>query len=140
MKTLVQITFLILGSIVLFTSCSKDNSSSCKSDITCYTDAPDSLWVKLDLSNKSYDNPIYARFYVGNMDDGDLYDEFQTTNDEEYYLVPVDQRYTATAQYVSEGDTILVVDSDKLDRSSCQDGNATCYDWDYEITLDLKLK
>lgn len=141
MKAIFSITLLVLGSIVLFVSCKKSNASTCDDNKTCYTDAPDSLWVKLDLANESYDNPIRVKFYIGNMDDGELYDEFQTTDDEAYYLVPVDERYTATAQFlVNENDTVIVIDSEKLNQSSCKDGNATCYDWDHEITLDLKIK
>lgn len=140
MKTVFQITFIVLTSIALLTSCNKGNSSSCKSDVICHTAAPDSLWVKLDLSNESYSDPISVKFYFGNMDDGELYDEFITTNEQEYYLVPVDKRYTATARYLIENDTIVVIDNERLSRSSCKDGETTCYDWDHEITLNLKIK
>lgn len=141
MKTAFQITFIVLSSIALFVSCSKGNSSTCSGNKPCYTDSPDSLFVKLDLANDKYDHPVLVKFYIGNMDDGVLYDEFQTTNDEEYYLVPVDEHYTATAQFiVDDNDTVIVIDSEKLSTTSCKDGDVTCYDWDHEITLDLKLK
>ena len=140
MKILSQITFLIIGTFAILTSCNKDSSGSCSSGIICYTDAPDSLWVKLNLINPDYDDSIFVKLYVGNMDDGEVYDSFKTINEEEYYLVPVNQDYTATAQFLVENnDTIIVIDSDRLNRRSCLDGDATCYDWDHEITLDLTL-
>ncbi len=140
MKILSQITFLIIGALVVLTSCDKDNSATCSNDIICYTDAPDSLWVKLNLANPDYEDSILVQLYIGNMDDGELYDSFKTINDEEYYLVPVNQDYTATARFLNQNnDTIIVIDSDRLNRKSCLDGDVSCYDWDHEITLDLIL-
>lgn len=139
MKSIFQIIFLGIFSAALLSACNKESTGSCDSDITCYTAAPDSLWIKLDLDNDDYNNPIHVKFYIGNMDDGELYDEFQTTNEEEFYLVPVNERYTGTAKYVENNDTTLVIDSDKLKRSSCEDNDTKCYDYEYTVTLDLKL-
>lgn len=140
MKTLFKITFIFFGLIALLISCNKDSSSTCSTGIICYTEAPDSLWVRLDLTNEDYNKPVHIRFYFGNMDNGDLYDEFDTSEDEIFYLVPVNERYTAAASFIVEGDTVVVIESDKLNRKSCKDGDATCYDWDHEMTLKMKLK
>jgi hypothetical protein len=53
--------------------------------------------------------------------------------------MPVNERYTATAKYLVEGDTVMVIDSERLSNDSYQNCEETCYDYDDEIILNLKL-
>lgn len=140
MKNSIKVTFLAVGIILFSTSCSKTKDDICDTNIICYTEAPDDLYVKLELSTNPSSTPIEISFYIGNMDNGELYDKFHTVNSVEYYLMPVNERYTATAKYLVEGDTIMVIDSDRLSRESYKNCEETCYDWEDEIILNLKLK
>lgn len=143
MKSFLKYSFFICSIGLFLFSCNKDkdSTSSCDTNAICYTIAPDSLWVKLNLSPPSVlGETTKVKFYFGNMDDGKLYDQFQTTESEVYYLVPVKKNYTATAEYVVDKDTILVINSNYLNRKSCENGNLTCYDWDHQVEIDLKLK
>ncbi|HZH87472.1 MAG TPA: hypothetical protein VFD77_09145 [Brumimicrobium sp.] len=140
MKNSIKITLLAVGIILFSTSCSKTKDDICDINIICYTEAPDDLYVKLELSTNPSSTPIEVRFYIGNMDNGELYDKFHTTNNVEYYLMPINERYTATAKYLVEGDTVMVIDSDRLSRESYKNCEETCYDWEDEIILNLKLK
>jgi len=139
MKNLIKVAFFIIGIALINTSCSKSKNDICDTNKICYTQAPDELYVKLELSTNPSSDPIEVKFYIGNMDNGELYDHFYTLNSTEYYLMPVNERYTATAKYFVEGDTILVINSDRLTNNSYKNCDETCYDWDDEIVLNLKL-
>jgi hypothetical protein len=139
MKNSIKITFIAFGVMLLSASCTKSNDDICDPNKVCYTEAPNDLYVKLELSTNPSSQPIAVKFYVGNMDDGELFDNFFTTNNVEYYLMPVNERYTATAKYLVEGDTVMVIDSERLSNDSYQNCEETCYDYDDEIILNLKL-
>lgn len=139
MKKLIKYTLLSIGFMSLVTSCNKGKSDICDPDQICYTQKPDELYIKLEISTSQGSAPIEVSLYEGNMDDGELYETFFTNESAEYYLMPVGRRYTATAKYVSNGDTIVVIDSDKLKAYSYENCEETCYDYDDEIVLDLKL-
>lgn len=139
MKNLIKVAFFIIGIALINTSCSKSKNDICDTNKICYTQAPDELYVKLELSTNPSSDPIEVKFYIGNMDNGELYDHFYTLKSTEYYLMPVNERYTATAKYFVEGDTILVINSDRLTNNSYKNCDETCYDWDDEIVLNLKL-
>lgn len=137
-----KLFFLLALTGLVIPSCSKTSSQSC-SQITiydCITQKPSELYVKLNLSQNKDNSPVRVRFYIGNFDDGVLYDDFYTTNTVETYLVPTGQKYAASAQYLSGTDTILAIDGGKLNATSCKLENYDCYDWNQEMTLDLKLK
>ncbi|HLV42433.1 MAG TPA: hypothetical protein VKY37_09150 [Brumimicrobium sp.] len=139
MKNLFKIILLVFTVTLLSTSCNKTKSDICDTNKVCYTQAPDELYVKLELSTNPSAVPIDVKFYIGNMDNGKLYDHFYTNNNVEYFLMPVSENYTATARYIVEGDTVMVIDSDRLSNQSYKNCEETCYDWDDEIILNLKL-
>jgi len=141
MEKHLKYTLLIIGFITLSVSCSKTNSKAdiCDYNEICYTSKPTELDVKLELYNPSSEF-IEVSFYEGYVDDGDLFETFVTNNTEEYYLMPVGRRYSATAKYVKNGDTILVVDSEKLNTFTYENCDETCYDYEAEVVLDLRLE
>ena|SRR5690554_5903623 len=118
------LTFLFL----LGTACNKKDDDYCEPDEICYTQKPDSLYVKLELSNNPSSTPREVSFYKGHLDDGELLEKFNTSFDTEYLLMPVGERYTATAKYLKDSDTILVIDSEKLKSESYKNCDETCYD------------
>jgi len=130
--------------LISFTfSCSKKSKSStgeCSANVICYTQEPGELYVKLELTQPKNNVPTEVTFYKGNIDKGEILEVFPTLSTEVVYLVPVGIIYSATAKYVVDGDTVIVVDGDKLTTSYCTDGDTECYDWDHEMVLDLKLK
>jgi hypothetical protein len=142
MRNTIHLLFIV--SILLgFMSCENNNtfnSNDCDQNIICYTEAPDELFVKLELSESPDGNPVIVRFYEGNVDDGVVIDSFSTYNLEESYLLPVNEDYSAEATYGENGNTIIAIDGERLSRESFQNCNTTCYDWDHTITLDLKLE
>lgn len=135
---------IILVSILLgiSSSCLQNNNvdnDDCNPNAICYTQAPPTLFVKLRLSPNLNGTPVKVRVYVGDVDDGILYDSFETFNAEETYLLPVNEDYSAEAEYTDGEITIIAVDGDRLNRRSFQNCGNTCYDWDHSITLDLEL-
>ena|SRR5690554_1299140 len=133
-------TVFLTSTLLFFVACTKTKNDICDVNQICYTDAPNELYVKLELSPNPSSDPVEVMFYIGNLDNGELYDHFYTLSDVEYYLMPVNERYTAAAKYLVDGDTIMVVNSDKLNRTSYKNCDETCYDWEDEMVLNLKLK
>ncbi|PWH81875.1 hypothetical protein [Brumimicrobium oceani] len=140
MKRQLKHSLILLFFITLNTSCGKSNNDICDPDQICYTQKPDELYIKVELSNNPNSEAIEVKLYKGYIDDGELYDTFFTTENTVYYLMPEGERYSVTAKYKDGNDYILVVDSEKLRSESYENCEETCYDWDEEIVLDLKLK
>ncbi|PKR79970.1 hypothetical protein CW751_12130 [Brumimicrobium salinarum] len=138
MNRFTQIPLILF--LILIASCSKTKNDICDASQICYTQKPDELYVKIALTNTPTSEPVEVKLYIGNLDDGELYDNYYSANNNEYHLMPVDERYTATAKYVKDGDTIIVIDSDKLAAISYKNCDETCYDYDDEIILNLQLE
>lgn len=134
------IAFLIVT--FAFAGCFKDNDGEgeCNPNAVCYTDAPNELLVKLKLSSSPDGTPVKVRMYEGNVDDGVLFDSLETTSAEESYYLPVNEYYSAEAEYSDGEITIIAVDGDRLNHESFENCDQTCYDWDHSITLDLELE
>ena len=95
----------------------------------------DSNWVNIDLTEQSTGVPIVL--YNDNLEDNNviLRDTLYTSSIS-YYL-PMEVVYTAEAYYRSGPNTIIAVDSRRLDQTF-QNCGQTCYE-NNEITLDLVL-
>lgn len=119
-------------------SCGK-SSGGCNEEEICYTEKPDSLYIELQLSPASPTDTLEVSFYIGNIDDGELYLTFLTTNEKEYFHMPVGQKYAAKAKYNRENQSITAVDGDRLSADSYTNCEVKCYDWDdviFDLTLD----
>lgn len=124
--------------LLLFISCSK-KAGGCDEEAICYTEKPDSLYIELQLSPSSPTDTLEVRFYIGNIDDGELYLTFTTTNEKEYFHMPVGQKYAAKATYNRENQSITTVDGDNISADSYTNCDIKCYDWD-DVIFDLTLK
>lgn len=127
-----------LLTMALITSCDKDKDI-CDENKVCYTDQPDSLYVKLKLPDDLGSDSVEISFYKGYFDTGEKIDQFYTSQKEIYYLMPVNERYSASARYIDGNDTIAVIDGDKLEDGSYTNCDKSCYDWDDEMELDLRI-
>ncbi|MBW7866846.1 MAG: hypothetical protein H3C31_00815 [Brumimicrobium sp.] len=138
MKKLYYISLICIICISLSSCFKKKEKEICDENKICYTEGPDDLYVKLKISKSN--KPVEIRMYKGYYDKGEKIDKFFTNNTEETYLLPIDNRYTATAKYVVNGDTIMVIDSDELGNGAYKNCDKSCYDWEEGILLDLELK
>lgn len=120
-------------------SCEK-TSNACDENQICYTQKPDSLYIELQLSNSPSDELVQVNFYIGNSDDGELYYSFETNNTTEYFLMPVNERYSAEAIYQEPGKTTIAVDGDRLEADYFMNCDVRCYKWDEDLVFDLRLK
>ncbi len=133
-------SLIAIFSVLIVSSCGKTTGNGeCDQDITCYTQKPEELFVKLQLSKNESDSPVEVTFYKGDIDDGDIIDNFPTDSTEESYLMPINEDYSATARYLEGQDTIIAVDGERLSAESFENCDETCYDWDHTIVLDLRL-
>ncbi len=127
-------------SVLIVFSCGKTTGNGdCDQSITCYTQKPEELFVKLQLSKNENDSPVEVTFYKGDIDDGATIENFTTLATEESYLMPINEDYSATARYQEGDDTIIAVDGDRLSAESFENCDETCYDWDHTMVLDLRL-
>lgn len=136
MKYLIILFVAIFG---LLMSCEK-TSNSCDEDEVCYTEKPDSLYIELQLSKSPSDEEVQVNFYIGNSDDGKLYYTFFTNNTTEYFLMPVNERYSAEAVYKYTDKTTVAVDGDRLESDYFMNCDEKCYKWEEYLVFDLKLK
>lgn len=130
--------FYLIPVIYLISSCGK-SSGGCDETAVCYTERPDSLYIELQLSPSSPTDTLEVSFYVGNIDDGELYLTFLTTNEKEYFHMPVGEKYAAKAKYNRDNESIIAVDGDRLSADSYTNCEVKCYDWDdviFDLTLD----
>lgn len=127
-------------SVLIVSSCGKTTGNGdCDQSITCYTQKPKELFVKLQLSKNENDSPVEVTFFKGDIDEGDTIENFTTISTEESYLMPINEDYSATARYQDGDDTIIAVDGDRLSAESFENCDETCYDWEHTIVLDLRL-
>lgn len=139
MNNIYYVFTIILFSGGLLMSCNK-SSDQCDENKVCYTQKPDSLYIELQLSKSPSDQPVEVNFYIGNSDDGDLYHSFLTNNTTEYFLMPVNKKYSAEAVYVDDEITTVAVDGDRLEAESYVNCDQTCYEWEDDLIFDLMLK
>ena len=140
MKIKIIYSFIALGIVAVISSCNKSQNDICDINQICYTEQPNDLYIRINLSSNPSNEPIELSLYKGYFDDGELYDSFFTTESIIYYLMPVGERYTATAKYKRDGIDILVLDSDYLTANSYENCEETCYDYEQEIVMDLQLE
>lgn len=136
MRYLIVLLFTSFGVLM---SCKK-SSSACDENKICYTQKPDSLYIELQLSQSPSEEPVQVNFYIGNSDDGELYYSFQTNNTTEYFLMPVNEKYSAEAIYQYADITTVAVDGDRLNADYFMNCEKKCYKWDEDLVFDLKLK
>lgn len=131
--------YLISLSIISGMVSCKKLSDECDESLVCLTDAPDSLFIELQLSPAGSGEHVLVRFYEGNVDDGDLYLEFITTNDKEYFYMANGENYAAEAIYQRGNDTIKAIDGDWITPEYFYNCEEKCYEWDEDIIFDLTL-
>lgn len=136
MKYFILLLLMVFGALM---SCEK-TSNECDQNKTCYTAKPDSLYVELQLSESPTDEMVKVNFYIGNSDDGEVYHTFETNNTTEYFLMPVNEKYSAEAVYQYSDKTVVAVDGERLEADYFMNCDEKCYKWDEDLIFDLKLK
>ena len=127
--------YILIAFSFLFTGCFS-NDDECDPSRFCESTPIDSNWVNIDLTEQSTGVPIVL--YNDNLEDNNviLRDTLYTSSIS-YYL-PMEVVYTAEAYYRSGPNTIIAVDSRRLDQETFQNCGQMCYE-NNEITLDLVL-
>lgn len=131
-------TVLVLLLVVIF-SCEKTGLIIVECD-NCLPQEPTvtNLDIRLDISDAEL---VRINVYEGNLEDSILYASFRALrNTTATYRVPINKRYTLTAQYQIGGKQYITVDAAfprvKFDKESCEE---QCY-YVYGKDLDLRLK
>lgn len=130
--------FIFSFGLLIISSCGKHNDG-CDEDKVCYTLKPDSLYIELQLSPPPNNEFVEVEFYIGNVDDGELFLSFTTSNSLEYFHMPVGEEYSAKAYYNEGEKTTVVVEGKELKSESFENCEITCYVWD-DLIFDLTLK
>jgi hypothetical protein len=146
MKTLkITVIFLIL---VFCFSCNEEENffreiSLINCDKCTSEEPPDAyLEIKLEkLYKHSLSDPfINIIIYEGNLEDGIVYKTIRTTNNETAENVPLNKKYTITAEYSINTHSYIAVTSVtphvKYDRYNCND---PCY-YVVDNSVNLRLK
>jgi hypothetical protein len=122
-----------------FQSC-KSKYEECTSDdySNCYTDRPKTGEVEIKISTTGDQPSVTVRLYAGNFEDDKLIWEKTFFNSVSYLDLDVETLYSFTATYFRNGNTILAVDGGKINVSSYQACEYTCYEADL-LRVDLRL-
>jgi len=116
------------------------DSSSTNCDFFCDTYQPSFGLLAIDVVINDENPAIPIKVYFDRFEPGqnELYFVDTLTTEEVAYEVILDQYYSAVAKYVKNGDTILVVDGDRVDLQ-IQNCEFICYEVD-NGNLDLELE
>jgi len=140
--------FVIFIAFTLLFSCESDEGTL--KDITfincdeCTADEPLRAEISIKLADPykfgSADDIILIDVYEGNLEDEVLFKSIQTSSDEISIILPVNKKYTITANYYINNITYIAVNSItprvKYTESSCE---APCY-YTVPKSINLKLK
>lgn len=106
----------------------------------CYREKPGYGPLVIYFSVNAENDSIPYTIYKGNFEDRIVEYSGEAVFSEEQIDVPVDEYYSVEALYVYKGDTIHVVDGDKLrlkkERSECDE---KCYYFEDGV-IDVRLK
>lgn len=105
----------------------------------CDTREPSSAHVTFRLSEVSSDYLIPVKVYKGNFEEGSVVFEKDIAGESFTVALPVNETYSATAIYESDGKTITVLEGTTLTKNSETKCDSTC--WSVSGTsVDLRLK
>jgi hypothetical protein len=134
-----HIYFLLLFSVLVIVSCEDKNFESNNDPyVYCDTIEPFVGYVQIKLTVNQENQKIPLIIYRGEIDDNDVV--YIDTISVSYYEIelPVDEYYSAKAEYHSGDKTIYAIDGDKLSKSYNVIGDSTC--WTIKkAKLDLNL-
>ena len=138
MKYIIKRTLILALFSGMMYSCNWD---PCGDDAfaDCFLDKPDTVLFVLKISHTNNVDSVLVRTYKGKMDDGLMIDSFYSYLDEESYLLAVNNYYSAFVEYYIHGDTIRVVDGQKLRTKETTKCEETCWEIKGD-ELDLRLK
>lgn len=123
--------------MAVFFSCEKPgtgiiNCSECKQE--------EPVTASIEIITVYMQNPAMINIYEGNLEDNILMDTFEAFSDRITRVVPVNRKYTVTADYNITGKSYIVVNSVYprvlYDDESCDE---PCY-YVYDDMIDMRLK
>jgi hypothetical protein len=136
MKNILKIVFCLSFPILLFFSCKKK-------DIGCDTNVPcgsrtDSSWVKVKITLNSENDSVPLYLYKDNVNTGELLQEIISFSKEETFFLPVNNSYSAKAEYKKGGKKIVAYDGGTLKMKEFINCDSSCFELK-NLTLDLEL-
>lgn len=135
---------VLLVIVLLSISCNKNSFDN--SDVDCYTydysdcntSRPYDTELKLLFSiNKDF-TWVPFEIYKGNVDDGELILRDTAWNSTITYIMPIPEKYSVRAKYERNGQIIYAIDGSKLEATSKQICDSSCWSVD-ETEFDLML-
>ena len=106
----------------------------------CITQEPfrDSLNIELTV-NEQY-KKVKLTVYEGDVETGIMVTQFESEQSEIKIPVLIDVKYSATALYISDNDTILAADGSEIKKRSVAYCDSTCWTvWSRNIDLRLAI-
>jgi hypothetical protein len=125
---------------------------SCE-DTTCYTCDENGWFLKcsecnqeepvsaiLNIKLTDTESPVHLMVYEGELEDGVVYGSVQTGGTECSFTVPLNKKYTVTAEYLINGITYISVDmlTPRVKYVEDQCNNPCYFVYDRKINLSLK--
>jgi len=123
--------------LVIGTTCRNVSDSDAPDNCIQVQPTKGRLTVKLTVSAQSAQVPLTV--YYGDIEDERIVTCETVDEGTVDYELPVNERYSVTALYISGPDTVLVVDGDDIKAEQRHYRNATC--WEISNgTIDVRLQ
>jgi hypothetical protein len=129
-----------LLTVLLITSCNSTYTDCENPDYSnCKTTIPENGTMKIEVTINAENPKVPIVIYSGNIENNIIQLNDTLTENSKNITLPVNNTYSITAKYKSNGKTIFAVDDDKIKATS----NAVCDSTCWSVTngsVNLKLK
>ncbi len=137
MKIYLFLSFAFI--IAIFNSCGDYVDCSTYDFADCPIEEPISSNLYIELSIDSENDSVPVEFYIGRVEDGILDTSFIATENEYVFELPVNEYYSAKAEYISHGKKVIVIDGNEM--RTYQTSKCEQYCWQIKgDVLNIKLK
>lgn len=136
-------SFIFIMLIICF-SCEENTCYTCDENgwllkcSDCIQEEPVSAYLNIKLTNTLL--TVLITIYEGELEDGLVYASVEAGGPEYSFTVPLNKKYTVTAEYLINGITYIAVDAltprVKYVKDQCEE---PCY-FVYDRKIDLRLK
>lgn len=138
MKNKTAFTFIFMIPLI-FMSCYDDD---CTRPSNCYSSRPETIAMEIKVTINNENPNVDVTIYSGVYEEGNVQEELTLNSSTKIISLP-EGRYSATAYYKRDVDTILAIDGEHISVNywSCEDSSGTsdsCYEVN-EGKLNLTL-
>ena len=133
------IFLIIVFSAAIFSSCSDYVNCSTYDFSDCPFDEPVSSDLYIEITIDEENDSVPVEFYIGRVEDGILDTAFIATENEYIFELPVNEYYSAKAEYISHGKKVFAIDGGEMRTYQTTKCDEYCWEIEGDV-INIKLK